>query len=218
VGANEVVWLAIAGAAVACVAALACAVAAAWMARQDRATPQPVRVPVLHAPVPSQPAPMPMPTIVVQVPTPVAAPHAPFAPPSADTAGPVVLQGRYPQLGRALGAWLQTEPDPIERTRIARDLGSLGSGDAARSLLDGVRTGVLSPTVAADHLARGGFEAGIAVAAALRDPEPRVRALAGSIVARTTPVEAIEAPRPARPMPPVPGPGADPRQRPDGGS
>lgn len=103
--------------------------------------------------------------------------------------GPVVLEGSYPQLGNALGAWLQDERDEIERIRIARDLGTIGDARSARALLDGVRTGVLSPTVAADNLQRGGFEAGIAIAAALRDPEPRVRALAASLVGRTTPLE-----------------------------
>lgn len=101
----------------------------------------------------------------------------------------VVLTGRYPQLGAALGAWMQTEPDPVERGRIAHDLGSIGSADAARSLLDGIRTGVLSPTIAIDQLERGGFDAGIAVAAALADPSPEVRAVATSIVGRRAPLQ-----------------------------
>jgi hypothetical protein len=121
---------------------------------------------------------------------------------------PIVLEGRYPQLGAALGAWMQVEPDEVERIRIARDLGTVGGAGSARALLDGVRTGVLAPTIAADQLERGGFEAGVAVAAALQDPEPRVRALATSLVGRSQPLE------PARltgnPMPPMPNPPTSP--------
>ena len=118
---------------------------------------------------------------------------------------PIVLEGRYPQLGSALGAWLQTEPDEVERIRIARDLGSVGGAGSARALLDGVRTGVLAPTIAADQLERGGFEAGVTVAAALHDPEPRVRALATSLVGRTQPLEPARFAAPTqRPMPDPP--------------
>ncbi len=122
---------------------------------------------------------------------------------------PIVLEGRYPQPRAERGAELQVERDEIERIRIARDLGTIGGASSARALLDGVRTGVLSPTIASDQLERGGFEAGIAVAAALRDPEPRVRSLATSLVHRSAPLE------PARitsqELPPMPDPPTDPR-------
>ncbi len=189
------VWLAIAGAAIACIVAIGCAIAAAWMSHPKQPVVSSAQI------VPS----LPQPTIVVQMPQPLV--PATFVQQSSDTSDPIVLTGNYPRLGNALGAWLQSEQDPIERTRIARDLGTVGGADAARSLLDGVRSGAISPTVAADHLARGGFEAGIAVAAALRDPEPRVRALANAIVSRCTPVEPLELPSVvSRPMPQVPRP------------
>ena len=127
---------------------------------------------------------------------------------------PIVLEGRYPQLGAALGAWMQVEPDEVERIRIARDLGTIGGAGSARALLDGVRTGVLSPTIASDQLERGGFEAGIAVAAALRDPEPRVRALATSLVGRSTPLEPARMTGQAPPMPNPPPRPFDPRDDP----
>ncbi|MCB0879303.1 MAG: hypothetical protein KDC46_10030 [Thermoleophilia bacterium] len=184
--------------------------------------PLPVRPPVqvLIPPQTVLPAPQP-PTIVVQLPPeqqyqpyPAPARHSSALPTEArvlpNHADALMLEGHYPRLASALGGWLQAEQDPVERTRIARDLGRLGSGDAARSLLDGVRTGVLSPTVAADQLLAGGFESGIAVAAALRDPDPRVRQLATSIVSRSNPVEAIY---PA----PVQHPLPDPPRGPTGG-
>lgn len=159
--------------------------------------PQPVtyvvQAPPAYAPTPIAPPPGHVP---MSAPT-HAASHAPAGWDPGGTRGPLVLEGHYPQLGRALGSWLQVEQDPVERTRIARDLGGVGGADAARALLDGVRTGVITPTIAADNLERGGFEAGIAVAAALRDTEPRVRALASTLVGRCTPLESAE----LRPMP-----------------
>jgi hypothetical protein len=145
-----------------------------------------------------------------QIPDHVVFDHAHGAPATYATAprAPIVLEGRYPQLGAALGSWLQVEPDEVERIRIARDLGTIGGAGAARALLDGVRTGMLSPTIASDQLERGGFEAGIAVAAALRDPEPRVRALATSLVGRSTPLEPARMTVPG--MPPMPNPPTDP--------
>jgi hypothetical protein len=147
------------------------------------------------------------PTVIVQLTGHEASTHAiqPGAPAvHREPASGVVLEGRYPQLGAALGAWMQAERDPVERCRIAHDLGTIGSADAARSLLDGVRTGVLSPTIAVDNLERGGFDAGIAVAAALGDPSPDVRAVATSIVGRRAPLQAsslARAEHEPRPMP-----------------
>lgn len=142
--------------------------------------------------------------------SPVQAHLGSYAPMQASPRAPIVLEGRYPQLGAALGTWLQVEPDEVERIRIARDLGTLGGAGSARALLDGVRTGVLSPTIASDQLERGGFEAGITVAAALRDPEPRVRALATSLVGRTTPLEPARMTQPH--VPPMPNPPHPPHQ------
>lgn len=211
-------WLAVAGAAAACSCALACAIVAAWLARErrrpDPGATMPRRAPT-QPPLVVVPAPQQAPSPVFVLPAPVFHPvPAPAAAPAAAPAvhadtgrGGVVLQGRYPQLGRALGGWLQAERDEVERVRIAHDLGSVGGADAARALLDGVRTGALTPTVAADNLERGGFEAGIAVAAALRDPEPRVRALASTLVGRSTPLERM--PLPSPPEPPASGAAPD---------
>ncbi|MCW2927355.1 MAG: hypothetical protein JWM86_1323 [Thermoleophilia bacterium] len=233
-GAGTVEWLAIVGGIVAAACALACAVACAWLARaaQRLVSEHPRLLPGQHVapPLPMvvygspQPAPQPPPIYLippvsmrVQQPQPMPtmtyapAPNAPhgYAPLGYDaggTRGPVVLEGHYPQLGQALGTWLQSEADPVERTRIARDLGGVGGADSARALLDGVRTGAITPTIAADNLERGGFEAGIAVAAALRDPEPRVRELASTLVGRCNPLE----PAGFRPMPTPP---PDPARR-----
>lgn len=86
---------------------------------------------------------------------------------------------------------MQSEPDPIERVRIAQDLGTVGDADSARALLDGVRTGVITPTIAAANLERGSWAAGVAIAAALQDPAPRVRALASTLAGRAAPLRAL---------------------------
>lgn len=201
-----ILWVVGVAAVVAGVCAVTCIIIVAWLARSTAprsgqptpgGSPAPGRVLVERgypSPVPMQPvaavpvtyvqvlpAPMqPQRSVVRQLPVtgqhPTPARH------------PVILEGRYPGLGGALGTWMQVEPDELERMRIAQDLGTLGDASSARALLDGVRSGVLSPTAAADYLQQGGFEAGIVVAAALQDPEPRVRAIANSLVGRTTPL------------------------------
>ena len=215
-------WLAVVGGIIAGACAAACALACAWLARTARHDARPAGhaspitgatlVHVPRAPVHAQPRYALHPTTAIATTHPFTHPpaetsqlHQVRAPHRDPARGQIVLEGSYPQLRNALGAWLQVEHDEIERIRIARDLGTLGDARSARALLDGVRSGVLSPTIAADNLQRGGFEAGIAVAAALRDPEPRVRALAASLVSRTTPLEPANALTTAmRPMPEPP--------------
>lgn len=203
-GQHLIVWLAVCGGILAAACALACAIACAWLARperRERPAAQPSVQPVALVYVPP-PAP---PPIYLVAPSRATAQHRPDVATATQRDG-VVLDGRYPGLGRVLGGWLQEEPDAVERIRIACDLGRVGGADSARALLDGVRTGVLSPTVAADNLTQGGFDAGIAVAGALQDPEPRVRALASNLVGRSTPMRRTTAlalgtshPRPDRP-------------------
>ncbi|MCW2923641.1 MAG: hypothetical protein JWM98_1045 [Thermoleophilia bacterium] len=214
-GQHFFLWFAVAGGIVAAACAVGCAAACAWISRAaTQAATQSAPAQARGASVGQ------VPMALVQVaaaqhaaPPPGSPQYVTHAPP--DGAQPrtgVVLDGNYPGLGRVLGGWMQGEPDAIERVRIAQDLGRLGGADSARALLDGVRTGVINPTVAADNLARGGFEAGIAVAAALRDPEPRVRSLATTLVGRCTPLErtapllSAGSPFRQRPMPEPPTP------------
>jgi len=180
-----VIWLAVLGG----VIAGACACATAWLiwsTRRDQisytAPPQqtPSHMIAVSPPLHAQPVP---PYVVQQS----QLQHHQLPP--IDVHPPLQLEGHYPRLAEALGTWMQTEPDAVERVRIARDLGAIGGADSARALLNGVRTGVLTPTIAADNLRRGGFEAGIAVTAALADPEPRVRELATSLVGRAVPLQ-----------------------------
>lgn len=192
--------------------ALACAAAAALLARPSRTATPPLALQLLPTVQPPAAAPHP---VVLVPPSTTPAWHAPPGMAYVDQGGsgdpltpdvatvpvaagvgagtgtpdrPIVLTGRYPRLGASLAAWLRVEADPVERVRIATDLGSLGTVDAAHGLLDAVRARVLSPTVAADQLERGGFDAGIVVAGAMSDPDPRVRELAASIVSRRVPV------------------------------
>ncbi|MEO6867013.1 MAG: hypothetical protein ABI200_03240 [Gaiellales bacterium] len=219
-GESTIIWLAVVGGIVAFGCALVCAVASVILARaaqRGSSARMQINTQVAHRPAGGQPQPQPMMTvlhpvvapqpqqpIIVMMPQPQLQPQPPHHP---QPGAGVVLEGHYPQLGRALGSWLQVERDELERGRIARDLGRLGSADAARALLDGVRTGVITPTIAADNLERGGFDAGIAVATALRDPEPRVRALATSLVGRRVPLT----PASIEPPPASPPPRSDPR-------
>lgn len=194
--------LAVAAGLFALVCALACAIAAAMLVGRGRgglsgAAFSPTQRPLAPtstalsrtvAPAaPSMPthlvmAPPPPPTIIVQLPPQPQLPIVGHAPPYAEG---TTLTGNYPGLSRVIGDWMLDESDPIERVRMANDLGTLGDGDAARALLDGVRVGRISPTVAADQLERGGFAAGAIVAsAAASERDERVGPFARHVLAR----------------------------------
>lgn len=161
----------------ACITALVCVVVLMLLVRRDGATGAQATA-SRSWPVPTIPATM----TVMSVPTVTMHPAGSLvvqAPTGATRSG-TYLVGTYPGLSTVLGTWLHAEPDPVERVRIAHDLGTVGDAPAARALLEGVGAGVVTPTIAADQLQRCGFEAGVLVGAcaASHGLPPRVQALA----------------------------------------
>lgn len=186
-GSQLVVVLALVAAGLALLAAIACIVTTAWLVRRERrghlapaprVSPQPPlhQPTVVHVLQPQQPV-----VYVQQHPGPVA--HVGWMPPappvqSAPPHAPIRLQRPWPGVADALGQHLRVEADPVERMRVAIDLGGMGGARPARLLLDAVRDGSISPAAGAEAISRTGFDGGVIAGMALAEADPRVRSLA----------------------------------------
>lgn len=175
--------LALVGAAVALLAAGVCVAMTAWFVRREsNAVPAPVRG--HHAPRAAVAHPTvvhvlpPQQLVVQQVPLMHVGAVAPASRPHQAAQPGVHLQRPWPGVAEALGHHLRVERDPIDRMRVAMDLGGLGGARPASLLLDAVRDGTISPAAGAEAISRTGFEGGVIAGAAMAEPDPRVRSLA----------------------------------------
>jgi hypothetical protein len=144
-----------------------------------------------YAPVPtSQHASLPAAQYVGQPTAPQQSATATGAPQQASVAypglptGSVVLSRPWPGIVEALESQLRHETDPVDRNRMAVDLGGNGNERSTQAVIAAVRDGIISPAAGAHAVADSSFDAGVAAGAAIADPDPRVRTFAGLVSQR----------------------------------